>query len=99
MAATPTIESLREQWIAAFNAHDLDKHMSLYADDATLIRSNDTLQIGRDVINAYFKGRGPKVHVKHYPTPHVQMISDDVAISVGYVDFADGDKLMPYRVT
>jgi uncharacterized protein (TIGR02246 family) len=99
MAATPTIDDLREQWIAAFNAHDLDKHMALYAEDATLIGSTDTLHIGRAAIRSYFKGRGPKVHVKNYPKPTLQQITPDVAITVGHVDFADGEKPMPYRVS
>ncbi len=30
MSATPTVESLHAQWVAAFNAHDLDRHMALY---------------------------------------------------------------------
>ena len=34
--ATPTLESLHQQWIVAFNAHDLDAHIALYTEDATL---------------------------------------------------------------
>ena len=48
MSATPTIEGLLSQWIDAFNSHDLDRHMALYTEDATLFGSVDALQIGRE---------------------------------------------------
>jgi uncharacterized protein (TIGR02246 family) len=96
---TPTIESLLEQWIAAFNAHDLESHLALYTEDATLFGAVPDLQIGRDAIRTYFGHRGPKVHVANYPLPHIVMISDNVASTAAHVDFADGDEPMPYRVT
>ena len=46
MTATPTVESLLAEWIAAFNAHDLDRHMKLYTEDAILFGSVDELQEG-----------------------------------------------------
>ena len=75
MATTPTIDALLEQWIAAFNSRDLDAHMALYREDATLFGSVDELKIGRDVIRTYFSGRGPGVMVKSYPMPRVAMLS------------------------
>jgi uncharacterized protein (TIGR02246 family) len=99
MADTPTIETLLAQWIAAFNAHDLDAHMALYNVDATLFGSVDELKIGRAAIRTYFGGRGPGVHVESYPMPRVMMLSPDVAVTMGHVDFADGATPMPYRVT
>ena len=99
MAKTPTIEALLEQWIAAFNAHDLDAHMALYLEDATLFGAVDELQVGRAAIRGYFGGRGPEVRVRSYPSPHVVMIAPDVAATAAHVDFADGDTPMPYRVT
>ena len=97
--ATPTIESLHEQWIAAFNAHDLDTHLALYTDDATLFGAVPELKIGRAAIRDYFGGRGPKVHVAKYPMPHIVMLDDDVEATAAHVEFADGDTPMPYRVT
>lgn len=99
MAETPTIESLLAEWIDAFNAHDLDRHIVLYTEDAILFGSVDPLQSGRSAIRSYFGGRGPKVHVKSYPEPVVRMLFDDVAVTASHVDFADGDEPMPYRVT
>lgn len=96
---TPTIESLHEQWIAAFNAHDLDRHVALYTEDAMLFGAVPELKIGHDGIRAYFADRGPNVHVAKYPFPRVVMLRDDVAATAAHVDFADGDDLMPYRVT
>ena len=91
MSATPTVESLHAQWVAAFNAHDLDRHMALYMEDAMLFGAVDELQDGRPAIRAYFGGRGPGVRVKSYPMPKVREVSADVAITAGHVDFADGD--------
>lgn len=99
MADTPTIESLLAEWIDAFNAHDLDRHMALYMPDAMLFGSVDDLQDGRDAIRAYFGKRGPGVRVASYPPPVVRLIADDVAVTAAHVDFADGDRPMPYRVT
>lgn len=99
MTETPTIESLLARWIEAFNSHDLDRHMELYTQDATMFGSVDELQVGRDAIRVYFSKRGPEVRVKSYPMPQVREIAPDVAVSAGHVDFADGDQPMPYRMT
>ncbi len=99
MAATETVEDLLAEWIAAFNSHDLDRHMQLYAEDAILFGSTDELQRGRDRIRAYFAGRPPGMQVKRYPMPEVRYPAPDTAVTAGHVDFADGDKPSPYRMT
>ena len=99
MTATPTVESLHAQWVEAFNSHDLERHMELYTEDAMLFGSVDELQDGRDAIRAYFSRRPPGIRVKSYPLPRVRMITADVAITAGHVDFADGDQPSPYRMT
>jgi uncharacterized protein (TIGR02246 family) len=99
MASTPTIEALLAQWIAAFNSHDLDAHMALYEEEATLFGAVDELQVGRAAIRNYFGGRGPGVRVKSYPMPRVRLLSPDIAVTAGHVDFADGAEPMPYRMT
>jgi uncharacterized protein (TIGR02246 family) len=99
MIETPTIESLLARWIEAFNSHDLDRHMELYTEDATLFGSIDELQIGRDAVRRYFGRVGSTVRVAAYPMPHVRQIADDVAVTAGHVDFADGDQPVPYRMT
>ena len=99
MADTPTIDALLAQWISAFNRHDLDMHMELYTENATLFGSVDELKVGRKAIRTYFSGRGPDVHVKSYPMPRVVMLGPDIAVTAGYVDFSDGDVPVPYRMT
>lgn len=99
MAGTPTVESLLAAWIDAFNAHDLDRHMALYTEDATLFGAVDELKIGRGAIRSYFAGRAPTVRVKHYPMPHLREIGPGVVATAGHVDFADGDTPSPYRMT
>ncbi|MFO0990907.1 MAG: SgcJ/EcaC family oxidoreductase [Hyphomicrobiales bacterium] len=98
MEAT-SIEALLAQWIAAFNSHDLDAHMALYTEDATLFGSIDELQIGRSAIRTYFGNRGPNVRVKSYPHPRVAMLGPDIAVTAGHVDFQDGAEPFPYRMT
>ena len=99
MTATPTVEALLAEWIAAFNAHDLDRHMALYTEDAILFGSVDELQKGREKIRGYFGGRPPTMRVASYPMPDVSEVTPDVVVTGGHVDFADGDKPSPYRMT
>jgi uncharacterized protein (TIGR02246 family) len=99
MHPVPTIETLLATWIEAFNKHDLDTHAGLYLEDAMLFGSIPELVIGRKAIREYFGRRGPNVHVQHYPYPHVLQLSPGVAATAAHVDFADGEKLLPYRVT
>ena len=99
MSATPTAESLHAQWVAAFNAHDLDRHMALYTEDAILFGSVDELQDGRSAIRGYFGNRPPGMRVKSYPMPLIREVAADVVVTAAHVDFADGDKVFPYRVT
>ncbi|WP_421692686.1 SgcJ/EcaC family oxidoreductase [Aestuariivirga sp.] len=99
MINTSTIESLKEQWIEAFNAHDLDRHMELYTVDAMLFGAVDALQNGRDAIRAYFGNRPAGMRVAAYPDPVIRHSSADVAVTAAHVDFFDGQQLMPYRLT
>jgi uncharacterized protein (TIGR02246 family) len=99
MAQTSTPEALLAEWIAAFNAYDLDRHMRLYMENATLFGSTDELQVGREAIRAYFAKRPPTVRVVSYPMPRVTPVSPDLALTAGHVEFALGDEPMPYRMT
>jgi len=99
MAATLTIESLHQQWVEAFNAHDLDRHMALYLPDALLFGAVDELQVGRAAIRLYFSKRSPLMRVARYDMPKVQVLAPDVAATAGHVDFADGAEAVPYRMT
>lgn len=99
MNATPTVASLLEAWIDAFNSRDLDRHMALYEEDAVLFGSVDELQIGRERIRTYFAKRPPGVRVVAYPIPRVAELGPDIVATAGHVEFVDGDTPMPYRMT
>lgn len=99
MTDAPTIESLIAEWVDAFNAHDLARHVQLYTEDATLFGSTDDLQQGRAAIRSYFAGRPPGARVHHYPPPVITLIGETAATTAAHVDFADGATLMPYRLT
>jgi uncharacterized protein (TIGR02246 family) len=96
---TPDIESLRAQWVEAFNAHDLDRHVALYTGDALLFGSNDTLHQGHHGIRAYFGALPVNAAVRSYPAPVVRQLSDDVAVTAAHVEFGDGETRLPYRLT
>ena len=59
MTATPTVEALLAEWIAAFNAHDLDRHMQLYTEDAMLFGAVDELKLGRAHDEKLFRRTSP----------------------------------------
>jgi 3-hydroxy acid dehydrogenase/malonic semialdehyde reductase len=68
---------LAERWLAAWNAHDLDRILALYAVDARhtskrirMLGGSDETLHGRDAIAAYFR-RG----LEHYPTLRFEPIS------------------------
>ena len=65
MTATPTVEAQLAEWIAAFNAHDLDRHMQLYTEDAMLFGAVDDLKLGRANVRSYFGGRAPMCGSNH----------------------------------
>jgi len=94
-----TIEALVAAWVDAFNSHDLDRHVRLYTEDALLFGSTDELYRGRDGVRAYFGKLPADASVRSYPTPVVRHLDDGTAVTAGYVDFADGDLLLPYRMT
>lgn len=99
MARTPTVDSLIAEWIDAFNAHDLDRHMALYTAGAMLFGAVDELQDGRDAIRAYFANRPAGARVLDYLRPTVRNISEGVAVTSGHVVFSDGTQPLPYRLS
>jgi ketosteroid isomerase-like protein len=99
MPATPTVESFVKEWVEAFNSRDLDRHMRLYTEDATLFGSVDALQVGRERIRAYFAERPPGVRVASYPTPRSAEVGPGVIATAGHVEFVNGVEPMPYRMT
>lgn len=99
MNSTPTLDSLRTQWVDAFNAHDLDTHVQLYTEDAMLFGSDDVLHRGHAGVRGYFGGLPANASVRSFPIPVIVEFGSDTAVMAAYVDFADGDALLPYRLT
>jgi len=99
MTEAQSIENLIAHWFDAFNAHDLDTHVQLYTDDAMLFGSDDALHRGHAGVRGYFGGLPADACVRSFPTPVIIHLSPDTAVLAGYVDFADGDELLPYRLT
>lgn len=99
MPDTPTIDALVTRWVDAFNARDLDAHVQLYTEDAMLFGSDDALHRGHAGIRGYFGGLPADASVRDFPTPVVIHLNPDTAVLAGHVDFADGDALLPYRLT
>lgn len=97
MTDTPTIDSVRLQWIDAFNTHDLDRHVQLYTEDAMLFGSDAVLHRGHEGVRCYFGGAGASV--RSYPEPALVTFGEDVALTAGFVDFLEGGALLPYRLT
>ena len=54
---TPTPASVREQWVSAWNAKQLDKVMSLYDANSVLLAASGDVITGRDNIRSNFKQR------------------------------------------
>jgi uncharacterized protein (TIGR02246 family) len=99
MPETPTIEALHAAWVDAFNRHDLEAHGALYTADAMMFGSTPDLVLGREGVRAYFAKRPPGMQVRNYPLPRISQLTPESAATAAYVDFADGDKVFPFRIT
>jgi uncharacterized protein (TIGR02246 family) len=99
MAHEGSIDAFRDDWVAAFNSHDLDRHMALYRPEAVLFGSIAELVVGREAIRGYFGKRPRSVQVRRYGPLEVRGIGPDAVCTAAHVDFAHGDEPMPYRMT
>lgn len=73
--------------------------MDLYTPDAMLFGPMNELYKGQEGVRCYFGGLPAGANVRNYPAPVVVQISEDVAVTAGDIDFADGETLLPYRLT
>lgn len=99
MPHTPTPDKLREQWIDAYNSHDIDRHVHLYTADALLFGSDDELYRGHEGVRRYFGKQADNARVRHYATPTFVGLEENVVLTAAYVEFVEGEALMPYRLT
>lgn len=99
MPSTPTILIARH-WFAAFNAHDLEKLLALYADDAQhyspklKLRQPETkgLITGKDALRSWWRDSFERLpSLRYQPT---RFIADDERIFMEYTRYVDGEDSM-----
>ena len=94
------ILTIAQKWFAAFNAHDLERLLTLYADDAQhyspklKIRQPETkgLIVGKDALRSWWQDSFDRLpSLRYEPT---QFIADDVKVFMEYTRYVDGDEPM-----
>jgi ketosteroid isomerase-like protein len=92
--------SIARRWFAAFNAHDLEALLSLYADDAQhyspklKLRQPETAGLikGKDALRAWWRESFDRLPTLRYePT---KFIADDANVFMEYTRYAAGDEPM-----
>jgi ketosteroid isomerase-like protein len=92
--------SISHQWFAAFNQHDLEKLLALYADDAQhyspklKLRQPETngLITGKDALRSWWQDSFERLpSLRYEPT---RFIADDERIFVEYTRHVDGEDSM-----
>lgn len=99
MLSKPTL-TIAHQWFAAFNAHDLEKLLALYADDAQHYspklkqRQPETQGLikGKDALRSWWRDSFDRLPTLRYePT---NFIADDGSIFMEYVRYVEGEDSM-----
>ena len=99
MLKNPTI-TIAQQWFAAFNAHDLENLLALYADDAQhyspklKLRQPETkgLIIGKDALRSWWKDSFERLPSLRYES--TRFIADDDSVFMEYTRYVDGEDSM-----
>ena len=95
-----TIISIAHQWFDAFNAHDLQKLLTLYADDAEhyspklKLRQPETrgLISGKAALRAWWADSFERLpSLRYEPT---RFIADDESVFMEYTRYVDGEDSM-----
>lgn len=93
-----TPKAIAIKWFDAFNEHDLDKLLSLYADDAQhyspklKLHQPDTngLIVGKEALRSWWQDSFARLPTLHYqPT---KFIADDNSVFMEYIRTVDGEK-------
>jgi ketosteroid isomerase-like protein len=96
MSSTLTI-SIAHQWFAAFNQHDLEKLLALYADNAQhyspklKLRQPETngLISGKDALRSWWRDSFERLpSLRYEPT---KFIADDERVFMEYTRYVDGE--------
>lgn len=98
--ATTKILSIAHLWFEAFNAHNLDKLLSLYDEDAEhfspklKIRHPETkgLVIGKEALRSWWKDAFDRLPTLHYKVTSLTSNSDRVFME--YIRTVDGEENM-----
>jgi len=94
------LKTIAQQWFDAFNQHDLEKLLALYANDAQhyspklKVRSPATngLITGKDALRAWWKDSFERLpSLKYVPQ---QFIAGDTHIFMEYIRYVDGEDAM-----
>jgi ketosteroid isomerase-like protein len=99
MDKNPTI-TIAHQWFEAFNAHDLEKLLALYADDAQhyspklKIRQRETkgLITGKDALSKWWQDSFDRLPSLRYEPQ--KFIADDSSVFMEYIRYVDGEDPM-----
>ena len=99
MPSKPTI-TIAQSWFAAFNQHDLEKLLALYADDAQHyspklnIRQPETkgLITGKDALRSWWRDSFDRLpSLRYEPT---RFIADDESVFMEFTRYVDGEDSM-----
>ncbi len=99
MPSTPTI-SIAQSWFDAFNQHNLEKLLALYADDAQhyspklKLRQPETkgLITGKDALRSWWRDSFERLPTLRYEPS--RFIADDNSIFMEYTRYVDGEDSM-----
>lgn len=90
-------ESIAHEWFAAFNAHDLERLLELYADDAQhfspklKIRRPETngLVVGKDALRDWWRDAFDRLPTLHYKT--TSLTANDDRVFMEYIRQVAGE--------
>lgn len=94
-------EFIAQQWFAAFNAHDLEKLLSLYDDNAEhfspklKIRRPETngFVTGKDALRDWWQDAFDRLPTLHYKT--TSLTANDSRVFMEYIRQVNGEQDMP----
>jgi ketosteroid isomerase-like protein len=95
-----SILTIAHQWFSAFNAHDLEKLLALYADDAQhyspklKLRQPETegLIRGKEALRSWWRDSFDRLStLKYEPT---KFIADETSVFMEYTRYVDGEESM-----
>lgn len=93
-----TNKQIALRWFAAFNAHDLEALLALYADDAQhfspklKVRRPETngLIVGKDALRAWWRDAFDRLPTLHYEV--VKLTADDEQVFMEYIRHVQGEE-------